>query len=256
MQGCWGLLRWGLWQLLRRVHIRSVHDHARCSCGSGLARDAGGAVRWSGRVLKLLLHRVHIRHFLITETMVSLLQRVPFERTQKELKGPCPIVRPSLRSCSVGTPPRAIHGPSRLSRHPCRSTHSTEPPFGLLGGRADQKQRPPRRPTGRPDWRQYVYLSKICIAFAFVMRLFRRRESPSQKAERRCCYGGGAAGRRASRDGPWMARGGVPTEQDRSEGRTMGQGLFGYFCGCLTKVPRRKGETLIPVNRERGICTH
>ena len=54
---------------------------------------------------------------------------------------------PSLRSCSVGTPPRAIHGPSRLSRHPCRSTHSTEPPLGLPeGGRskarskADQEQ--------------------------------------------------------------------------------------------------------------------
>ena len=42
---------------------------------------------------------------------------------------------PSLRSCSVGTPPRAIHGPSRLSRHPCRSTHSTEPPLGLPKGR-------------------------------------------------------------------------------------------------------------------------
>jgi len=40
-------------------------------------------------------------------------------------------------------------------------------------------------------------------------------------------------------------------EPERSEGRTMGQGLFGYFCGCLTKVPRRKGETIIPVNRKR-----
>ena len=101
-------------------------------------------------------------------------------------------------------------------------------------------QETPRRPTGRPDWRQYVYLSKICFAFAFVMRLFRRRESPSQKAERRCCYGGGAAGRRASRDGPWMARRGVPPYQCRSEGtaeprrggRMVGQGLFAYFCGC------------------------
>ena len=46
---------------------------------------------------------------------------------------------PSLRLCSVGTLPRAIHGPSRLSRHPCRSTHSTEPPLGLPEGQADQK---------------------------------------------------------------------------------------------------------------------
>ena len=61
---------------------------------------------------------------------------------------------PSLRSCSVGTPPRAIHGPSRLSRHPCRSTHSTEPPLGLPGGLVDQKHCTPRRPTGRPVWRR------------------------------------------------------------------------------------------------------
>jgi len=57
---------------------------------------------------------------------------------------------PSLRSCSVGTASRAIHGPSRLSRHPCRSTHSTEPPLGLPGGLADQKHCATRRPTGRP----------------------------------------------------------------------------------------------------------
>ena len=58
---------------------------------------------------------------------------------------------PSLRLCSVGTPSRAIHGPSRLSRHPCRSAHSTEPPLGLPGGRADQKHCAARRPTGQPN---------------------------------------------------------------------------------------------------------
>ena len=50
----------------------------------------------------------------------------------------------------------------------------------------------------------------FALAFAGATRMSRRRECPSQKAERRCCYGGGAAGRRASRDGPWMARRGVP----------------------------------------------
>ena len=100
------------------------------------------------------------------------------------------------------------------ARHFCQT--ATKVPKKALPHRTASRravdQEPPRRPTGRPDWRQYVYLSKICFAFAFafVMRLFRRRESPSQKAERRCCYGGGAAGRRASRDGPWMARRGVP----------------------------------------------
>jgi hypothetical protein len=38
---------------------------------------------------------------------------------------------PSLRRRSVGPPPSAIHGGGRLSRHPCRSTHSTSPAFSL-----------------------------------------------------------------------------------------------------------------------------
>ena len=44
-------------------------------------------------------------------------------------------------------------------------------------------------------------------------------------------------------------------EPERSEGRTPGQGHFGSFCGCLTKVPRCKSETIISVNRECRICT-
>jgi hypothetical protein len=38
---------------------------------------------------------------------------------------------PSLRRRSVGPPPSAIHGGGRLSRHPCRSAHSTPPAFSL-----------------------------------------------------------------------------------------------------------------------------
>ncbi|PYC24576.1 hypothetical protein DMO17_10935 [Aquipseudomonas alcaligenes] len=41
---------------------------------------------------------------------------------------------PSLHHRSRGTPRRAILGPSRLSRHPCRSTPSAMIPFGLLKG--------------------------------------------------------------------------------------------------------------------------
>ena len=52
-------------------------------------------------VAKQLGHRVHIRHSRPTGILVSLLQRVPFGRTQKEPKGPRPIVRPSLRSGSL-----------------------------------------------------------------------------------------------------------------------------------------------------------
>jgi hypothetical protein len=55
---------------------------------------------------------------------------------------------PSLRSCSVGPPPSAIHGRGRLTRHPCRVAHCAEPALGLTRGRAPQQH--PRRPTGRP----------------------------------------------------------------------------------------------------------
>ena len=45
--------------------------------------------------------------------------------------GPSFLGVPSLRSRSVGTPPSAIHGGGRLSRHPCRSAHSARPAFSL-----------------------------------------------------------------------------------------------------------------------------
>ena len=200
------------------------------------------------------MYRVHIRHLRLTGILVSPLRRVTFSRRRKSNQKGLPLAYglrcaqvPSFRSRSVGPPPRAIHGPSRLSRHPCRSTHSTEPPLGLPGGLVDQKHCGTRRPTGRPVLRRdlqpayfhcgsracprcrHLVLSggtKCChrgqarshkglalfksFAFAAATRLIKRRECPSQKAERRCCYGGGAAGRRASRDGPWMARRGVP----------------------------------------------
>src|SRR5690606_4874110 len=59
----------------------------------------------------------------------------------KETKRSCPYIRPcaarrvrSLHRHSRGTPRRAILGPSRLSRHPCRSTPSTSIPLTLLKG--------------------------------------------------------------------------------------------------------------------------
>ena len=67
---------------------------------------------------------------------------------------------PSLRLCSVGTPPRAIHGPSRLSRHPCRSTHSSEPPLGLPGGQADQKHY--AEAADRPACLVHIYCAIPC----------------------------------------------------------------------------------------------
>ncbi|CAI8899081.1 hypothetical protein EMIT0P291_320012 [Pseudomonas sp. IT-P291] len=48
---------------------------------------------------------------------------------------------PSLRSCSVGPPRSAIHGRTRLTRHPCRVAHCAEPALGLTRGRAPQQHR-------------------------------------------------------------------------------------------------------------------
>jgi len=55
---------------------------------------------------------------------------------------------PSLRSCSVGPPPSAIHGRGRLTRHPCRVAHCAEPALGL--SRVRLPPQPPRRPESRP----------------------------------------------------------------------------------------------------------
>ena len=81
--------------------------------------------------------------------MVSLLQRVTFSKRRKSNQKGLPLAYglrcaqvPSRRFSSVGTPPRAILGPSRLSRHPCRSTHYAEPPLGLPMGQVDQNQKP------------------------------------------------------------------------------------------------------------------
>ena len=48
---------------------------------------------------------------------------------------------PSLRSRSEGTPRRAILGPTRLSRHPCRSTLYAEPALGLPKGACRSRSR-------------------------------------------------------------------------------------------------------------------
>jgi len=74
---------------------------------------------------------------------------------------------PSLRYCSVGPPPSAIHGRGWLTRHPCRVAHYAEPALGLTRGRVPQQRS--RRPTGRPVcWvrSSVVYLIDWQAAFA------------------------------------------------------------------------------------------
>jgi hypothetical protein len=83
---------------------------------------------------------------------------------------------PSLRSCSVGPPPSAIHGRGRLTRHPCRVAHCAEPPLGLTRGRAPQKQKRGGLPAGLTSSERVPY--RICrrlrsfdLAFAFAFAL-------------------------------------------------------------------------------------
>ena len=63
---------------------------------------------------------------------------------------------PSLRSCSVGPPPSAIHGRGRLNRHPCRFAHCAEPPLGL--SRGVNRNSAARRANARPRcWMVYAF---------------------------------------------------------------------------------------------------
>jgi hypothetical protein len=70
--------------------------------------------------------------------MVPLLQRVTLEKRQSNQNAFAPpfgasprLGIPSLRHCSGGPPPSAIHGRGRLPRHPCRGAPCATPAFGL-----------------------------------------------------------------------------------------------------------------------------
>ena len=163
--------------------------------------------------------------------MVSTLRRVPFGRTQKEPKGPRPIVRPSLRSGSLA--PVLLRGhaatghpwpiaalPASMPVDPLHRTSSRPPDGAGRSNASEAADRPaclnagfatdifPCGSRACPRCRHLVLSggTKCChrgqarshkglalfksFAFAAATRLIKRRECPSQKAERRCCYGG------------------------------------------------------------------
>ncbi len=79
----------------------------------------------------------------------ALLGDSLFSVAKKVSKNACPCIRPfasrrvrSLRRRSEGRRTRAIHGPLRLLRHPCRSPLSTTTPFTLLKGQLMSPDRP------------------------------------------------------------------------------------------------------------------
>jgi hypothetical protein len=138
---------------------------------------------------------------------------------------------PSLRHCSGGPPPSAIHGRGRLPRHPCRGAPCAIPAFGLWERGNRSKSKATATATARSKDRSLVsldssYRGRRCThashhstgralaRLQLLILMHRRLERPSggsaQWATRHGC--------RVSRPRPWMADGGGPTEQDRSEG--------------------------------------
>ena len=116
-------------------------------CGSEPARDGGLTADLS--LVGVHIHSCGNGH-LGFRPYGGSLGKAPSNQGLLPLSfGPSPRLRvPSLRSCSVGPPPSAIHGRGRLTRHPCRVAHCAEPPLGLSRGRAPQKQKRGGLPAG------------------------------------------------------------------------------------------------------------
>ena len=182
---------------------------------------------------------------------------------------------PSLRSCSVGPPPSAIHGRGRLTRHPCRVAHCAEPPLGLSRGRCIEDQKLQASLTARPLSGEQVnaFPCRSCRAKASAaMLLILPLPLPllllllwlldllplSQRPNAGVAQGAPRQGCRGSRPRPWMADGGGPPEQCRSEGMPSlgeapngGAKPFAYFWR-FSKVTRCKSETVSSHHRRNG----
>ena len=156
------------------------------------------------------------------------------------------------------------------ARHPCRGAPCATPAFGLSerGSRSEdpkQSNSHGKIKRSQPGSLDSSYRGRACThashhstgralaRLQLLISMHRPLERPSggsaQWATRHGC--------RVSRPRPWMADGGGPTEQDRSEGmpsqarhRTKGARVFGYFA--LFKVTRCKSETDSRRDRRNG----
>jgi hypothetical protein len=177
---------------------------------------------------------------------------------------------PSLRSCSVGPPRSAIHGRARLTRHPCRVAHYAEPPLGLSRGRCIKIK---SEAADRPAWleagmyssrRSCRRLRSFDLAVAVAVALLRLWICLplSQRPNAGVAQGASRHGCRDSRPRPWMADGGGPPEQCRSEGMpSLGEAPNGgakalWLLSRFSKVTRRKGGTLSGRYRRNGYVHH
>ncbi len=188
-------------------------------------------------------------------TLVSPCWASPFwQLPQKEPKGLAPASGsrfarlPSFHPRSGGRRTRAIHGPLRLSRHPCRSLPSTRIPFGLLKGRSAVSDS--------------LFASKqanrACLA---VYGPSDDSDSiPLQEAERRCCAGGREAWMPSEARWDMDVPSRRPPEQHRSEGSFAKQNpdagvaffLVTFFLGHARKSdsPSRAKPMLQPTRKQ------
>ena len=147
-----------------------------------------------------------------------------FAQRESKQRESAPDIRPQAlctwgslaQSVLQGPLRRAVHGPSQLSRHPCRSTPYTPIPLTLLTGLLD-----------RADTEDSVATKR-----------------PFEKADRRCCAAGFEAGCRESASGPWMALWRAPAKRHRSEGtRRTAPGRIVGQAFLVTFVPAGQGAT-------------
>jgi hypothetical protein len=116
-------------------------DTPRCQVSGPLRNSDPGCFPTKFRVVFLGVELGTYPLLRSRPAMVPLLQRVTFGKSAKSNQkrsapplGTSPRLGvPSLRHCSVGPPRRAVPGPARLSRHPCRDAHCAMPAFGQRG---------------------------------------------------------------------------------------------------------------------------
>ncbi len=123
--------------------ISSVRRRARIvTSGVVPVRSRLPRLPWSAAdLVRLRLFRAVAACIAVGCLLFRPAGRVPLPVAAKVTKNACPAIRPcaslrvrSLHRRSRGARRRAILGPSRLSRHPCRSTPSATIPLALLKG--------------------------------------------------------------------------------------------------------------------------
>jgi hypothetical protein len=214
--------------------------------------------------------------FAAFQILVPPLRRLTFGKRPKSKQKVLPLASgsrsarlPSFHHRSRGPPRRAIPGPSRLSRHPCRSTPSTTIPLGLLMGRFASSARlwasdkKPTHPTNvRRPCRSGLARDALASAFPFCFCLSlchpklaqtTRSPNPVRRPSIGAVERGVWHGCQTRHVGPWMARladprnSTVAREVERSETRMPGALSLWLLslCASKEKVTRRKGEKVI-----------